>query len=96
MLPDYIRSAQTGVIEEESLDELIGTLEEMDGYDRAGKLTIPNRDELTEIRKNIEAYTKAIAENRSEDPLPETEAAGTGEFGRIKALLVRQKTWIKQ
>lgn len=91
MLPDYIRSTQAGVIEEEALDELIGTLEEMDGYDRAGKLTIPSRDELLEIRKSIEAYTKAIVKSRPEASTQEAEATDAGEFGRIKALLVRQK-----
>ncbi len=91
MLPDYIRSAQEGGIGEEALDELIGTLDEMDGYDRAGKLTVPDMEELTGIRKSIEAYTKAIAKSRPEASMQEAEATNAGEFGRIKALLVRQK-----
>ena len=85
MLPDYIRSAQEGKIEGEALDELIGTLDEMDGYDREGKLTVPDREELIRIRKSVEAYAKPAAESGSE------ESAGAGEFGRIRDLLIRQK-----
>ncbi len=59
MLLEYIRAAQAGSVDEENLTELIDTLEEIQGYARAGKLKVTGKDELAEIRKSIANFTAA-------------------------------------
>ena len=96
MLLEYIRSAQNGMIDEETLDELIDTLEEMHGYDLAGKLQITNREDLTEIRKGITKYTDAIAKSKSAQTTQETGMTETYEFDMIRDQLICQREWIRQ
>lgn len=95
MLPEYIQSAQKGVIDEEELGELIDTLEVMQGYEQAGKLMIPGRKELAELRKSIAEYTGAIAESKSVQLDRKAGTAGVGEFGTIRALLLKQMDLLK-
>ena len=88
---DYIRSAQEGRIDGELLGDLIHTLEEAGGYYRAGKLTVPDGKELTEMRKSIGEFTAAMAPDASVQPDRETGSAGQDEFSLIRNLLIRQK-----
>ncbi len=93
-LKDYLLAAQKGMIDEEALDDLAAVLEEMDGYDRAGKLAVPNVRELTEIRSRITDFTAAIEGKTAVPPRPDTEKPGQGEFGLIRKQLIRQKELI--
>ena len=95
MLLEYIRSAREGMIEEENLDELIGNLEEMRGYDQAGKLVLPGKTELTEIRKSIEKYTEAIAMQNAVRPFRAGNAAGESEFRLLRDQLAQQREMLK-
>ena len=91
MLLEYIQSAEKGMVDGEALDELIATLEEMQAYDEAGKLTLPDRASVSEIRKALAKYTAAIDERRSVRPAREAEPTGASEFRQIRELLLRQK-----
>ena len=95
MLLEYIRSARDGMIDEEGLDELIDTLEEVQGYHRDGKLVIPDREGLAEIRKSIADYTAAIADSGSAQSARIAGTAGDDEFGRIREQLAAQREWIR-
>ena len=91
LLLEYTEGAQNGQIDEETLMELIDALREMEGYEHAGKLSIPGRQELEEIRQSIENYTSALAERYGAGPLPETGETADGVFGRIREQLERQR-----
>ena len=95
MLLEYIRAAQKGVVEEDSLDELIDTLEEMHGYHQAGKLSVPGRGELAELRKSITEYTAALAESRSAPPVRGMKLSGEDDFCLLREQLIRQKELIR-
>lgn len=90
MLLEYIRAAREGMTDAENLDELIDTLDEIDGYYRSGKLIVTGEQELSEIRNSIEEYITANEEDadcQSAGPaVPEAD-----EFRLIMDLLVRQK-----
>lgn len=95
MLLEYIQAAQEGRIDEEALDELIGTLEEMHGYAQAGKLRIPDGEDLKRIRAGIAAYTLAIAGERNARPVPEAGTAGADEFSGIRDQLILQRKLLR-
>ena len=94
LLLEYLKTAQEGSIDETLLDDLTGTLEEMDGWYKAGKLVVPGKKDLTMIRKSITGFTAAIMENNPETSVPETDTSGTDEFRLIKDQLLSQKTFI--
>ena len=91
MLLEYLEAAQAGNLDGESLDELTGVLEEMDGYNQAGKLAIPGEKELLQICKSVAAYTDALtgAQNARE-----LEMTARRAFRLIREQLVRQREWI--
>ena len=94
MLLEYIQAAQKGIaVDRESLDELIDTLEEIHGYDQEGKLIIPGKKELSEIRKSIAAYTAAMTGNDTGRPAPEDADPKADEFLLIREQLLKQKQW---
>lgn len=93
MLLEYIEAAQTGVIDGESLDELIDVLEEMDGYCQAGKLTIPGERELLTLCKSIAAYTDALTGGDAQS-IQRLEITVRRAFSLIRAQLIRQRQWI--
>ncbi len=94
MLLEYIQAAQEGVaVDQESLDELIETLEEIHGYDQEGKLIIPGKKELSEIRRSIAAYMAAMAGNDTGRPAPEDTDLNVDEFLLIRDQLLKQKQW---
>ena len=93
MLLEYFRAAQDGSVGKETLDELIGTLEEMKGYYQSGKLKVPDMSILTEIRKSIAGYTAALAAE-SGKPVQETETRDADEFSLIREQLIRQRDLI--
>ena len=92
MLVEYIQSAQDNTLNEETLDELIDTLGKMHEYEQAGKLMIPNRDDLAEIRSFIARYTDVLAKGKSVQPVHET---GRDEFSLIRDQLIRQRELIR-
>ena len=92
MLLEYLRSAREGVIDDEALDELTDTLQEMHQYHRAGKMSIPGQAELSEIRGSIADFTAAIAKGRK---APAAETAEGDEFCRIRSCLEQQKELIR-
>ena len=84
MLLEYLQALQEGTaVDQESLDELIDTLEEMHTYYQSGKLVIPGMKELTEIRKCIE---ESAAGTAAQHPGPDAD-----EFVLIRELLLKQK-----
>ena len=86
MLLEYLQAVQEGsAVDEESLDELIDTLDQMHGYYQAGKLTVPGEKELSEIRKSIEDYTAETTGS------PAGQTPGADEFVRIREQLLKQK-----
>ena len=91
MLLEYLVAAQAGTIDGESLDELIDTLDEMDGYCRAGKLSVPGRRELDGIRRSIADFTAAIG--GAGDAQVES-ATASDAFRTIRELLVRQRACV--
>ena len=91
MLLEYIQSAQKGMVDEETLDDLIKTLEEMQGYEQAGKLSIPGRKDLTEIRNSIARYTVSIANSKA---VQSVQITGNGDFNIIRNQLIQQKELI--
>ena len=94
MLLEYIQAAQDGLpADPESLDELIDTLEEMHGYDQEGKLVIPGKKELSEIRKSIAAYTAPMTGNDIGRLAPEDKDPNADEFLLIREQLLKQKQW---
>ena len=94
MLLEYIQAAKEGITaDRESLDELIDTLEEIHGYYQEGKLIIPGKKELSEIRKSIAAYTAAMTGNDAGRPAPEDTAPNADEFLLIRDQLLKQKQW---
>ena len=93
-LKDYLLAAQEGMISPEGLDDLTAVLEEMDGYSRAGKLTVTNVQEAAEIRGRITDFTAAIEGKTAVQPHPEAEKPQEGEFALIRKQLIRQKELI--
>ena len=93
-LKDCLQAAQEGMISQEALDDLIDTLEEMDGYDQAGKLTVTNVREAAEIRGRITDFTAAIEGKTAGPTHPEGEKPEKGEFALIRKQLIRQKELI--
>ena len=92
MLLEYIQAAQEGTaVDGEALDELIDTLEEMHGYNQEGKLIIPGKKELSEIRKSIAAYTAAASGNDAGCPAQEDTDPNADDFLLIRELLMKQK-----
>ena len=91
MLLEYIQSAHKGMVDEETLDDLIKTLEEMQGYEQAGKLSIPGRKDLTEIRNSIARYTVSIANSKA---VQSVQITGNGDFNIIRNQLIQQKELI--
>lgn len=91
MLLEYFRATQKGFIDEEGLDELIDTLDEIQGYYQSGKLALPSERELIEMRKGIEKYTAQIAKGKAIQPVQKTEASDTNEFALIREQLRLQK-----
>ena len=91
MLLEYIRAAQEGVTDVESLDELTDTLEEMHGYYQSGKLAVPGRQELAGIRRTVAEYTAAMEGSRSVAPARSKESSEGDEFLLIKELLLKQR-----
>ena len=92
MLLEYIQAVQKGAaVDQESLDELIDTLEEMHGYYQAGKLVVPGEKELSEIRKSIEKYTAETTGSQSDRPAGDDPAPDADEFVLIREQLLKQK-----
>ena len=94
MLLEYMEAAQAGSIDRESLDELIDVLEDMDGYDQAGKLTIKDDGALLEIYKSIAAYTTALTGGGNEQSAQGLEITAHQAFRLIQAQLIPQREWI--
>ena len=94
MLLEYMEAAQAGSIDRESLDELIEVLEEIDGYDQAGKLKIPDDKAMLEIYKSITAYTAALIEGGNAQPSQGIEITARPAFRLIQAQLIQQREWI--
>ena len=90
LLLDYLQGAQAGTADPETLDALIHALEEMEGYHRSGKLTLPGEGLLSEIDKSAAALTSAMTASSGAQS-PEGDI-----FGRLRAQLVRQKQWIEE
>ena len=78
----------------EALDDLAAVLEEMDGYERAGKLTVTNAQETAEIRCRITDFTAAIEGKTADPSRPDAEKPEKGEFALIRKQLIRQKELI--
>ncbi len=89
MLLEYLQAAQQGSVDAESLDELIGTLEEIRGYARTGKLTITDEKALSEICTAVTSFTAAMTGS------PAAATAGD-TFGRIRDQLIRQKEYMEK
>lgn len=87
-LQEYIRSAKDGMIDEKSFDYLSSILQELHEYNEAGKLAIPGKEELAELKKNITEYTSAIAESKGYEP---AEASDSDDFYMIREQLLMQK-----
>jgi len=92
MLLEYFRAVRQGAVGEEALDELTGVLQEMHGYQQAGKLQIPGRKELEVICGSITAYTQALAGDSG--AVPPAETRGADAFALIREQLLRQKELI--
>ena len=92
MLLDYFRTTQEGTLDEETLDDLIGTLNEMQQYAQAGKLKVPGEKELSEICRSIAGYTAALSGR--EQPQTVKAFCTQDAFGFIRDQLVRQKEWL--
>ena len=93
MLLEYFRAAQDGSVGKETLDELIGTLEEMKGYYRSVKLKVNDEKILTEIRKSVAEYTAVLAAE-SGRPVQVADSPDTDEFSLIREQLIRQRDLI--
>ena len=92
MLLEYIQAAQESTaIDQELLEELIDTLEEMHGYCQSGKLIVPGKKELSKIRKSIEEYTAAATGVDNRRPMPEDTDLNADEFLLIREQLLKQK-----
>lgn len=89
-----MQAAQEGAVSREALDELINVLEEMDGYDQAGKLKIRDNGALQEICGSIAAYTAALKEGGNTQPPQGSEMSATSAFRQIREHLIRQREWI--
>ena len=94
MLLEYFQAAQRGSIDEEGLDELIGTLTEMQGYCQSRKLAVPGVRELAEMRKSIAKYTTRIAEGKAIRLAQKVETPDANEFALIREQLLLQKEMI--
>ena len=91
LLSEYIRSAREGQVDEETLGELTDALGEMKAYEQAGKLAVPGKAELAEIRKSIAGWTAAMAQGRPGRPAEPAAAGETNEFGLLREQLVWQR-----
>ena len=87
MLFEYLRSAREGEIDEETLCDLIKTLEKTEKALNAGKLVVPDAGLLTVIREKITTFTDAIVGKQAAKP----ETPSGGEFSLIREQLVRQR-----
>ena len=96
LLLEYIQSAQEGSADPETLDELTGTLAEVEGYARTGTLKVTGKAELAEIRKSITDFTAALGDGHSPQ-LPENpEEADAGEFHLIRDQIAEQRRIISR
>ena len=93
MLLDYLRETQSGTLEEESLDDLLGTIQEMETYARSGKLKVPGQKELAAIHQGIAEFTAALT-GAPAQPALAADAPAAEQFARIRELLTRQKQWL--
>ena len=96
MLREYLLAAQEGNTDQELLDELTDTLEEMHRCAQAGKLLVPGQRELSEIRRSIAEYTAAMTGNPSVQSFRSKESPEADEFRLIRELLVQQKEWLTE
>ena len=94
MLLEYFQAAQKGIIDEESLDELIDTLDEIRGYYAFGKMKVPGEKELAEILESITTFTVSLAKEMQGHSVPETEASNADPFTRIRDRLIQQRKLI--
>jgi len=92
ILPDYLRQAQEGVVDENLIVFMIARMEELQDYSESGKMIIPGKEELIAVRKSITAFTTAIA---GEESVPQSETPEADEFGLIKEQLIRQRDLIE-
>ena len=93
MLLEYIRAAQEGEIDAEALDELIGTLKEMQGYYEARKLSLPGESTLVAIGDSVAVFTANLL---GSEAARKAEASATNLFSRISAHLLQQKAWAEE
>ena len=84
MMLEYLQAAQKGIVEEESLDDLIGKLEEIQGYECAGKLKVAEK-EVAEIGRSLAGFTASLTGQPGK--------AGGG-VGGIRDMLLRQKAFL--
>lgn len=91
MLEDYLKAAQHGTIDEESLTELIDTLTLMQQYRQAGTISVAGKIELEQIRKSITEFTQAVTGKGMQKIKEQTD-----EFGAIKEQLLLQREWLQQ
>ena len=94
MLLEYFQAAQKGLIDENALDELIDTLDEIRGYYAFGKMKVPGEIELAEIRRSIASYTGAISEEKGKQAVQDADVPDEDEFTWIRNQLLRQKELI--
>lgn len=91
-LLEYFQSAQKGRFDDEDLDDLIDTLDEMRKHDEAGKLSTAGRQELYEIRDAAAGITAALGGTGSAGQAWKTTARSAGGFGAVRDELIRQKS----
>ncbi len=91
MLIEYIGLARQGMIDEELLDDLAGTLEEAHNDRRAGSLIITEDSMLKEIADSIGDFTAAIGESMHMGPAQKPQGSGEDVFSRSRDQLVVQK-----
>ena len=89
MLLEYIQAVQKGApADRELLSDLADTLDEMHKYYQAGKLAVPGKRELSEIRKSIGEYTAGMTGER---PAGQDQSPDADDFALIREQLLKQK-----
>ena len=89
MLRDYLRAAATGDLDQETLDDAIDSLNEIQGYEQAGKLNVLGKKELNEICQCVAAYTSALTGAKAAD------VPSAGQFRFIRDQLIKQREAIQ-
>ena len=91
MLLEYLRAAQEGSVDAESLGELTDNLSWVSGYYGAGKLITPCKKDLAAIRAAVGDFTAALEKEKNARPAQIDASPDRNDLILLREYLLRQQ-----